>query len=72
MSKREKDLLTRINVLLEERRVDQLEISNLKCQVETLLLTIKGIERSDCTLTPPADLWPEEGPIYRDQVEAAV
>lgn len=71
MSKREKELLTKIRTLEEERRVDQLELCNLRCQVETLMARLKDTNRVDPT-RPPEDLWPDVEVIDLSRVEAAL
>lgn len=44
MSKREKELLTRIRTLEEERRVDQLELCDLKKRIEVLMGSLKAAQ----------------------------
>lgn len=56
MSKREKELLTKIRTLEEERRVDQLELCNLRAQVEVLLARVKESTKVDPT-RPPEGMW---------------
>lgn len=51
MSKREKELLTKIRALEEERRIDQLEICNLKCQVEVLMGKVKAAQAPRVDMT---------------------
>lgn len=71
MSKREKELLTKIRTLEEERRVDQLELCNLRAQVEVLLARVKESTKVDPT-RPPEDLWPDVEVIDLSRVEAAI
>ncbi len=56
MSKREKELLTKIRTLEEERRIDQLELCNLRAQVEVLLARVKENTKVDPT-RPPEGMW---------------
>lgn len=71
MSKREKELLTKIRTLEEERRIDQLELCNLRAQVEVLLARVKESTKVDPT-RPPEDLWPDVEVIDLSRVEAAI
>lgn len=71
MSKREKELLTKIRTLEEERRVDQLELCNLRSQVEVLLARVKENTKVDPT-RPPEDFWPDVEVIDLSKVESAL
>lgn len=73
MTKKEKELRSRINALEEERRIDQLEIANLRDQTVLLMAQLKLKNHSDQGPTNEHP-FPEfkEGPIYLDKVEAAL
>lgn len=64
MNRKERELRAQINSLLEERRVDALEIRDLKERVNILTNRIKDVS------SPAVSPWPDF--IDREQVEAAI